>query len=434
MDEEDDDEDATDDLDRKGRRQRFQLKRVDLPKDIQGFKDALMLHVRIIWRLLTRKSIPIDPSPTVLEEFNKRFQSSTTVNVHRHSNILLIAIAKVRGAASTANSQLNSRIVRQARGMEEHIVQYIDSRIASYGLEEWAVDFNQSPYSAYNSAMRIIALDTFKQAVISHAYASLKPNLKYAEDTGMTTRLYDHIVHHYFFRRYTREKVNPGVVNATDNAGPTYQNRIRLAKARRKWLIDNRYPARYVSLIKPAATSDDERDPEGTMVGGRPVFYIKKRPERSEEVTRFLRILDKKRERSAKVDPSCRWKERARREPPGGSEETAFLSIPIEMPVDYFDPTFFNDLPPKLRAKAATYHVSLLPDVEESFTRCPEELYSDARFDAEFGVERMAQYDMIDDVDLMYPAEDEEGAYGEEEGAYEEEHAHEDGDGDVVVD
>ncbi|KAF6742314.1 hypothetical protein DFP72DRAFT_860632 [Ephemerocybe angulata] len=92
------------------------------------------------------------------------------------------------------------------------------------------------------------------------------------------------------------------------------------------------------------------------------------------------------------------------------------------MPFDYFDPAFFNDLPPKLRAKAATSQAALLPDVELSFTRCAEERYSDAEFNAEFADARLAQYDMIDDGDLEFPPEDD----GDEDMAGDDEE-HEDG-------
>lgn len=165
---------------------------------------------------------------------------------------------------------------------------------------------------------------------------------------------------------------------------------------------------RYLPLVTPKSTSDDERDPEGRKIGGLPLFFIKTRPERSPQVTRFFRILDAKREREARLDPSRRWRERARRDPPNGPAETSFPTIPLNMPADYFNPTFFNDLPPKLRAKAATRHVSLLPNVNHSLTRCEDELLSEADFDVKYAAERLAQYNLVDDADLRLGGNDNE--------------------------
>lgn len=116
--------------------------------------------------------------------------------------------------------------------MEEHIILYIDSYIARFGLEQWCPDFKQSPYSLYNATHRLIAIDTFKQAVVSHAYASLKPNLKYVLDSDLLEKLYNHYVHYYFYRRYSREIDNPGAVLAVDEANPAYRNRKRVSPPR----------------------------------------------------------------------------------------------------------------------------------------------------------------------------------------------------------
>ncbi|KAJ3546030.1 hypothetical protein NMY22_g2204 [Coprinellus aureogranulatus] len=136
---------------------------------------------------------------------------------------------------------------------------------------------------------------------------------------------------------------------------------------------------------------------------GLPVYLIKTRPERSPASTRFFRILDAKREQDIRDDPSRQWKERVRRDPPEPIP-TDFKSIPIGMPADYFDHSFFNKLAPRLRVKAARQAVTLLPDVEQSFTYCPEEYLSEAAFTAQYGGERLAQYEFFEVGD--YDGED----------------------------
>ncbi|KAJ2916074.1 hypothetical protein MD484_g4343, partial [Candolleomyces efflorescens] len=399
---------ADDDSEDERKRKPYQLLTRDVPKDCKNVQAALTLHIRILWGLTDTKALPGKPSADIIKRFDERFATTDAISNQKHSNSLLISVNHVRGAffLSTTTHARNT-LVNTIRKMEEHIIQYIDSYLARFGLEEWRPDFAQSPYSLYNATLRIIALDTFKQALVSHAYAFLKPNLAYANDTNMLVKLYDHIVHFYFQGRYTRDARNPGAVQAVDDANSVYRNRARLAKARRKWLTDNGYPRRYRELITPKATSDDERDPEQRKINGRPLYFIKARPERSAKVTRFLRILDAKREASARVDPDRRWKERVRQEP-ATVIPTAFPSIPKHMPVDYFDPNYFNHLPPKLRAKAAVYRVALLPEVEDSFSGCADEKLTDLAFDEIYAATVAAPYQMVDDIDLILADSEEE--------------------------
>jgi len=81
---------------------------------------------------------------------------------------------------------------------------------------------------ALTSACRIVAIDTFKQALIVHTYAHVQPNKSYVNDISLLIKLYDHVVHHYHFLRYQRESRNPGCVRAADEASPTYHGRKRV--------------------------------------------------------------------------------------------------------------------------------------------------------------------------------------------------------------
>ena len=52
-------------------------------------------------------------------------------------------------------------------------------------------------------------------------------------------------------------------------------------------------------MIDAKATSDDEPDPTGLTIKGSKVHHIRKRPECSEEVETWIRLLDKKWEEDA---------------------------------------------------------------------------------------------------------------------------------------
>lgn len=186
----------------------------------------------------------------------------------------------------------------------------------------------------------------------------------------------------------------------------------QLAKSRLDFLIANGYPQRYRDLISVKATSDDEADPTGLKIKRRNVYWIKRRPERSPEAEVFIRRLDEAREVQAGIDGKRLTQERIRLVPPKNQKDSAFLAVASEMPIDYFAPTFFNDLQPQTRKRIALTKVSLLPDVSKSFTRegKADERLSDEDFMAKYGPSVLAKYDLNDLNDIM-----EEGEFLEDE-------------------
>lgn len=206
-----------------------------------------MTHCRILLRQTNPKDIPKLPDPSATAAFNQRFESSAAVENHVRSKTLLVAVNNVRCANVIARSeQQKSKILRVVRQMSDHILLYIDTCLAQYGLTEWCPDWTQPPSYLYNSVHQIVALDTFKQAVVSHAYASFKPNLKYVHDMALLVRLYNHIVYYHFKSRYMCELVKPGSVTIEDKNNPTYQRRMRVGLSlypRRQPLLTSPLPA-----------------------------------------------------------------------------------------------------------------------------------------------------------------------------------------------
>ncbi len=267
-------------------------------------------------------------------------------------------------------SAAKGRIAGQARLIEEHRLGYIQACLSRFGMQRWCPDLCQSAYSLYNSACRIIAIDTFKQALISHTYIHISLNTIYTSNMDILIKLYDHFVFHYLLVRYRREARQPGSVQKELQSNPMYQGRIRvgfliclwwrgqltdfplqLAAARLKFLIENGYPQCYRDLVDPKATSDDEHDAD------KKVYLIKHRTERSPEAEKFYRILDRKREEVAWQDKSQRWRERVC-VVPVDQQDSAFSALPEGMPIDYYDPAFFNQLQPRTRNRIAMRKIS----------------------------------------------------------------------------
>jgi len=368
---------------------------------------------------LNAKDIPEDPHPEVLNIFSSHVSTQEQLfsfRESRASHLISPTLVKIGTAASVTKT---GKIANQIRNVEEHMINYIHSYLARFGLVRWCPDLRQSAYSLYNSACRIVALDTFVQALVADTYAHVSPNRQLAKDLIVLAKIYDHIVHHRHFLRYQRNSRNPGCVKASDEASPTYQNRRRvrifkfcqcaeefhitysffnapqLAVARKEFLTSNRYPQRYIDLIDPKATSDDEANPENKCIKGRKVFYIKKRRERSSQAEIFIRLLDLKREEDAALNGK-RVRERIRLVPDVEQKLSDFAAIPSHLPIDYYDPDFYNRLQPRIHDRIATQKISLLPDVSASFGNHADEKLSDSAFMEKYRSEVLSRYRLDD--------------------------------------
>ncbi|KAJ3569004.1 hypothetical protein NP233_g5339 [Leucocoprinus birnbaumii] len=304
--------------------QGYRLRQSDVPEGAKGIKRALELHIRILWGMIDANAVPPTPQPSHVAAFKAHFsESATDTDLQRACNGEQLIESNLVEIGSLISPATQKQIASAVKNVEEFILRFVQTFISRFGLIRWCPDFDQSPYSLYNSACRLIALNTFNQAVVSHAYDSLRPNTKYLTNTDMLIKLYDHFVHHRMYEVFKRELRVPGSAQALSDANPQHQSRLRLANARRAFLKQNKYPKRYLSLITPKATSDDERDPDGKFEDKRPVFLVKQRPERSEAMNRFIRLLEEKRDEGFRFGGQRR--ERIRKVP-SEPQETAFFS------------------------------------------------------------------------------------------------------------
>ena len=122
-----------------------------------------------------------------------------------------------------------SRIAVQLLVIEEHIIEYIKVQLAKFGLKSWCLDLHQSPYSVYNAACCIVAIDTFKQALIAHAYAHLALNIAYIRNMLLIVQMYDHFVHHHQWVHYRKECRIPGSIRAAEETRPAYKGCVRVS-------------------------------------------------------------------------------------------------------------------------------------------------------------------------------------------------------------
>ena len=296
---------------------------------------------------------------------------------------------------------------QQYRRMQSFMLGYMQATLACYGMRQWNPDLTQPSDSLFNVANRFVVVDTFRQALITRSYSAYRIPLKYAESYDLLSKIYDHIVHFHYAACFRKELDTPGsVLTATElQARLTRRARVRLfmdfllkfliyfqlAKARINWLSANKYPPRYVALCQPAATSDDEVDPEDPT---KKMYRILKRPERSTEAESWVRRLETKRLQDNKYKRG--GPRPYRRHIPAVSINSPIETLPQNMPLDYFDPTFFNGLQYHTQQLCADPDIIAIPEDKETwFTHSNDERLSDKDFTQLRGAEVFAMYEFV---------------------------------------
>ena len=368
----------------------YQLRVKSLSKDEHTILACFMTHIRVMAGWPEAWSVPSDPNPQVLARFNEQFTGDAQIARHLASGQPLIKVSSVNVYPYKPSSTRQLTRTRMGQ-IEEHIVEYIRTMLARVGLPAWAPNFAETPYSLYNTAARLIAVETFKQALVSRAYDFMSANTKYAKDMELLFKIYDHIVHFHFHRIYAKDQRDPGSVEDAAKLNPVYVARARLCKSRLAFLKDQGFPHRYRRYITVKSTSDDEQDPTGRKINGRPVFLIRQRPERSAQANAFVRALENTMERAKDVTAKRRRRDKIRIVP-SAIQPTLLPAAPTGLPIDYFDPAYLNILPPRLRLDVARKVVGLLPDASQSFTLSKDEKLSDHDFNAKFLKSVMERY------------------------------------------
>jgi hypothetical protein len=122
-----------------------------------------------------------------------------------------------------------NRIVRAFFQLEEGAILHVKAYLAKLGIFTWAVDFAQSPYSMYNSAMCMFAIDTFRFLIAGTYYDFLHPDTRYVKDSALLLCLYDHFVHRYMFDKWKTEVRTPGGNEMNAEQNKHSQARIRVS-------------------------------------------------------------------------------------------------------------------------------------------------------------------------------------------------------------
>ena len=126
------------------------------------------------------------------------------------------------------------------------------------------------------------------------------------------------------------------------------------------------------------------------------------------EAETFIRRLEEIREESVKYSPKGRWHERVRCVPDINQEVSTFLKLPEKMPIDYFQPAFYNRLLPRLRFTIAEPSIIFLPDGQAPFAGTADEKLSEKGLNKKYGPTVLSRYNLATEEDFADDEDDDE--------------------------
>lgn len=141
----------------------------------------------------------------------------------------------------------------------------------------------------------------------------------------------------------------------------------------------------------PSATSDDEYDPSSGT------YEIKRKIGRASYWEAFIRALDERQAADLRLIRNREPQDRTRKVPLQNQRVSPFRALPANMPLDYFDVNFYNELPTKIQRKITpkSPQIALPSSPVEIFTKKASwRALKTQAFMAMYGNTILAQYDL----------------------------------------
>ncbi|MBW0561185.1 hypothetical protein O181_100900 [Austropuccinia psidii MF-1] len=142
-------------------------------------QEALYSHIRILWGMLEKDSLPPSPDRLLLKEFYGRFSGNErVVNVAQSNtgaNLISEKEFKTIRDARSGHMKVGKHIIH----LKEFYILYLHSMLAKLGICLWAPDLEEAPDYLYNQACCTAALVKFRKVSSSGAYKYIRASLAY---------------------------------------------------------------------------------------------------------------------------------------------------------------------------------------------------------------------------------------------------------------
>ncbi|MBW0462826.1 hypothetical protein O181_002541 [Austropuccinia psidii MF-1] len=151
------------------RRNPLQMQTSDFQPDFRGVKEALFVHIKVLWGVVEQNAVPTAPEEETLVQFYRKFSSEDDIaNVVRDSSapnlvdedaIITLAREKIQ----------KRRLGRGIANLSKSYDAFIRGALERLGITIWCPNLSHNQDDLYNVACRIVAVTTFQQISVAGA-------------------------------------------------------------------------------------------------------------------------------------------------------------------------------------------------------------------------------------------------------------------------
>ncbi|KNZ53974.1 hypothetical protein VP01_3087g2 [Puccinia sorghi] len=115
---------------------------------LAGFEHTKVIHIKILWGLIVKVSVPKPPSEDQLRAFYQRFQSSEEVKSAITGDPALLAIELIKTLKEACEH--HTKIGKHMLHLSNFNIRYVHSSLSKLGLAAWMSNLDEQVDSLYN--------------------------------------------------------------------------------------------------------------------------------------------------------------------------------------------------------------------------------------------------------------------------------------------
>ncbi|KAF7377052.1 hypothetical protein MSAN_00123300 [Mycena sanguinolenta] len=337
----------------------FHLKKDQIDETQRGTKNTCYLHGYLLLQIVRSDIPPPAVTQQSITAFERRWTPNflstlqATLRAAKGDNIGASQMAADLRRRAQKEAKAGSQIAKDILQVKETYLVHTYSILLASGLETWAPDVMGAPDTPYNQVHATVFFESFSMVATSFAYVALAPTLSSVNNPDFVKDVMCSFLYSYMRRKFKVEDNEPGKLAKNSEDDTRRKRRKRLMQKCLEYASkEEKFPDQVLALVKEECCNSD--DESGTDDSGKQVYFVNKKTMQSASATAFVQKLDARRTKmedgaKRRRGKGSNWGERTRiwRDAPSNSEFS--LQRPTKVPLDYFSPSEFNDLPAKAR-------------------------------------------------------------------------------------
>ncbi|KAJ7816734.1 hypothetical protein B0H14DRAFT_3743162 [Mycena olivaceomarginata] len=322
----------------------------DVEEGVKPIQRVFQCHIRMAAGLLTADAF-LEPADAYIDHYNKRFDDADDMEGLMHQVVAeskkpnkeaqkraerLIRNAKVIAKGDGAEPGHFGQIAKDILLMPAEHIAFFFAAVTRAGLKAFHPDVFGPTHSTYNLLHRHLAISTFQTIAGWYGYTALNVSPTITQDYHLLSDFYDNFMYGTVWDNSRKEHNLPGSLSKSLVHSSANVTRRQKLKGYRKPVL---------RLLKVnTAHSDDERPPGGDA-RKKKGLHICTKDGCNPAITAFVRELDGAILKRIERNPNRNLKAPEKRTvtvPPTPSSTLSRI-LPVGVPIDFWDPQFYND-------------------------------------------------------------------------------------------